>query len=248
MTLPELLGGGFGRRARLFEGHTRRQPPGHPEVVAHVLARRVELERNPEIRNRVQLIKSGRWRGDPDDGPRLSSQHHRGADDVLAAVEPALPEGLAEHDDRSRAWPIVVGTEHAPAHTPDTQQGEVAGRDLGGAKLFRSATAGVVHDVGQIGRRIDDGGGLRPPVTKLDRRSAGGREATRETGLERDERVRVWQRERPEDHGAHHRENRRVGADSERECRHGRQRERRRFPEHPKRMTNVREKVRHGLP
>ncbi len=50
-----------------------------------------------------------------DDLPRFASERHATTDDVRRAAEPALPEGVADHDHIGRVR-LVIGSHQSTAH------------------------------------------------------------------------------------------------------------------------------------
>jgi hypothetical protein len=145
---------------------------------------------------------------------------------------------VAENDDVLAAVPIVRLVEGSPDHGPRAKRLEKASADES-----RPALQGLGSDF-QVER-------LQSRPAHLRKRASGLFEVLelrrREIALERHEPLGVGIREGPQQHSVHHREDRRVGSDSEGERRDGNRGESRSAGKGPQRVANVL-KQRHALP
>src|SRR5712671_5361021 len=84
------------------------------------------LQRNPDIGGVAAkgFTKKG-WRGDADDGKRMSIQHKSGAHDRSVSAISGLPCMVAKHDDGCGSRLVVVLVEEASAKCAYAQRGEI---------------------------------------------------------------------------------------------------------------------------
>jgi hypothetical protein len=170
----------------------------------------------------VDVVLGGKLRNrrqDANYGVHAVVHLERATDDAGISAERVLPERMTDHQHRRRIGRIVVRSEHTTQHRLDAEHVEELGRDHAGLHARGFATTEqierhlVVLDDGVERRR------LRPVVLDLlDRHTGVGDADSRRLLAHLDEpiAVRVWQR--PQQHGMHHAEDRRVRADAEGEC------------------------------
>ena len=108
---------------------------------------RLLLQRNPQIRRiAAQRFAEESRRRHADDGERVALDDERGADDRWIAAVGALPDVVAQHDDRRRRRRVVRGAEHAAAERTDAKRREiVAGHVLGPQRPRRRLRALPSH-------------------------------------------------------------------------------------------------------
>jgi hypothetical protein len=155
----------------------------------------------------------------PEDGPHAARRRHRPADDRRIGAEPSPPETIADHDDAIAALDLMFGSERRANGGHDAQQGKEIRRRPQRQERLRIARAASRH--GEVGarrcREVLKDVLPRAPVKKVRRRVAnrpvgGFREASH-----CHQTIAVLERQTAEHHGVDHGENRRGGAEAERE-------------------------------
>ena len=160
-------------------------------------------------------IRESRW-GHADDRVRRAFDRHRLANGVAAAPETLQPEAVAEDDHSVMPRIVFVAAEPASENRPDAQHIEEAGADLGavgadGRAAARYRQADVV-DRGHARQHAI----LRAHVEEV--RARHHRQRTARHLMEHaDQSLGSFVGKRLEDDGVDHSENRRVGADAQRQ-------------------------------
>ena len=111
--------------SRLLRRHARLEPGDAEERVALARGFGRQRERPDQIdlvAGREDRVEVERRRQDADDPDRVVVQRQRLADDVGAAAEAALPEGMAQDRDRRRVEAALVGGEVAAERQGDAKQ------------------------------------------------------------------------------------------------------------------------------
>ena len=206
--------------------------PGRKPFLTLALEPPVRRRGHEDVGELVREEEPRRQHADDRDLPRAALrrvvERERAADDVVGAAEPALPVGVTDHGDR-RAIPLVLVRDEAPAKRPDAEHREqVAGDER--VSRARAGAAGIIGhrrgaprgEEGHVGQRV-------APGTPVEDRGRGSRFAVQAAadvvGPHEHEAAGVAVGQGPEEHGVRDAEQRRVGADAERERQHGRERE-----------------------
>ena len=221
----------------LLERHSRLQPARCREVVTLVGRVRRELERIPDLWLWPVLGEVERIAKHAHDGVGLAAQRNRFPDHVLRTIEAGLPESLADDDDPFGVGHVFRRGEAAAADDRRAEELEEVDRHLAGPQLLRERAPGVVHDAGAEDRDVLDDRIERFPVLEL---GGGGSRARplRRRVEKQHQAVGIEERNRPQQDGVHDRENRRIGANPQRERGHRRTGERGTLPEHPQRIAS----------
>jgi hypothetical protein len=221
----------------LVERDAGLQPPGDLEEVSLVLGVRIELKREPHLRGDPEVLEV-ELAEDTDDGVGFSAQGDGAADHVRVGLQPGGPEGTVEDHNFFAARRVFLSEKGPPEEHGRAKGLEEVGRDMGCLELLRRGPAGEVHDADVEGSHVLHDGCLFAIVLELGGRRRGAI-ALRRGVHENDEAVRIGKRHRPQEHGVHHREHRRVHTDAQGERRNGGQRKCRPLEEHPYRLLQV---------
>jgi hypothetical protein len=224
---PRQLGADTGQfRARLFVRHAVTDS-SEREVVPRLP--RLLTERRRELRRRepdlLLLGEPEALRHDADDGRRHAVQANRRAEHAGIAAVSLLPHGVGQHHHRRPSGTIVAGAEIAPEDWRDADHLEVVRRNVGPRVLLRDAplvahVEGAAEDERHAGQRPRRG----PPVVEVQERDAGLLAAD----VARQDHRQLFgfgKRHAPQEHGVDDGEDGVVGADSEGEDDHSRERE-----------------------
>ncbi len=122
-------------RLCLLERNARRQASGRLEVVPLVGGVCRNLERDPD-RRRGAVFRKIEVAEHADDGVGLAAQRDGLADRIVSAIEPGLPEQLAEHHDPLGVRHVFSGREGASAQHRRAEQLEEVDRHLRRAQLL----------------------------------------------------------------------------------------------------------------
>ncbi len=185
--------------------------------------RRVDRQRRPDlnISRRILELRAhdsdyGIWQG-------LQTDHL--PDDVRVSGVSTLPEAVTQDDNMFSALLILILSETAAQSGLHSQQREEIGRDAGRQEPFGFPIAGEVV----VGNAAQDGDVLEHRVLRLQVAMVGRRHRQpvklRRLSPERHEPLRLRERQRAQHDGIDDAENRRRGADAEREREHSHGRE-----------------------
>jgi hypothetical protein len=204
---------------------------------------RAVAERRHERLEEVHLRGGGRelevGRQDADDRHGAVAKCYLLADCAGVGVEEALPQPRADEDDGRRARPVFLRREGAPRHRLQVQQREeVGGHGRAGQLLLLLADAQQRPRAG-VGGDVRERLRPRAPVGEVrvgnDLRLVG----PHAVAPRRHQPPRILVRQRPQQHGVHHREDGAVGPDAERQRHHGDGRKPRPLRQHPQPVPNV---------
>ena len=191
--------------------------------------RRLHGQRQPDIRPLADGFAEERSRRNADDRKHAVADSDRGAEDVGTAAEAALPVVVADHCvSRHR---IVIGIEGPSEQRRHTQRAEVFGRHHAGANLFRLApidprTAGARDSSGRPSDRRTQWTRRAVAGTRIGQQARSLRSDPTETppapGLvSMTSPSRIVHRQRAQENAVEQTEDRRVGADSQRQRKDG---------------------------
>ena len=209
---------------RRFERRTGREAA---EQLRHPVGavgdhRRAEVMRaGHDVRDdlRVGWIGNG-WLEDADDRRGARAEADGLADDQRIAIERRRPEMLRENRHARGLWTVVLRVQQTPERRP--QSHHVEERAVDDARSHRARLAAQPRhrefDRGEVAERAD-GGDARLEIVDFRDRERGVLRAEAWRALaDVDQPIFVAIDERPEKHAADDAEDRRVGADAEREC------------------------------
>ena len=193
----------------LFQSGEREQPV---EIPGHV--RRLERERPPKLIEGA--VEGAPRRQDADDGVRFVVQQDRPVDNRWVGAELVDPQDVAQDDDLFLPEPIFIGQKRPTQRGPNAEDLEEVWRDSAAAQLNRVAGAGECgRPAGLGGHEIEDLVVLLP-VEEIQRGDAVPVAARRLFEHAHDA-IGVVIRQRTEHQAVHEAEDRRVGADAERQ-------------------------------
>ena len=222
------------RPLSLLGRHVRRETPDHH----HLPGRRGR--RDPDVRGTLDHETVEPGRGDADDRERLAVDAHAAAEHAGVAIEPGSPPAVADDRDRVIRWVRRPADDRRQAEVAEEVRRDsidVAGRfrravdsDRGTVEARKANHLG--HDLRLSAHRIEDGrlkNGKRFP------------EAARQDGNDLDlhHTARLADRQRPQQQTVDEAEERRVGADAERERERHDSGEGGALPEHSDRVAHV---------
>jgi hypothetical protein len=235
---------------RLADGGARPQPTDHGPVVA--------------VPRFVGLLLDGEGERRPDLGIALEEEEirrHHADDRVGRAVEPQvlahglvaagkepLPQGVAQDDLVLGADLAVFRAEQAAAQRLGAEEREKGRRDAKGrdpgSRAFAAERQAAVPVHGDLLER----GHVAEPVVIV--RHAGGAvddARLRVAVVDQHHAARIGERQRPQQHGIHHREDRGIGADADDQGQQRGEREALVLPQQPAAELQVLESVAHGM-
>ena len=194
-----------------------RRRRGEQPVTSVIHARRIELLRHPEL-GWLRILVVGRKqepsRHDADDlvGPAVDLNGP--SDDRRIGAISAAPQRVAEHDDVRPFGEVLGGRENPSDGRTHSEDRKRVRRDAGGCDTLRVTAAGQVDLPLAPGRHFPQSSGAAPVVHDLPRRNPGFVECR---PLAPDHHRASWigPRQRAEQHGIDHAEDRGVRADSQ---------------------------------
>lgn len=215
----ELFRGELQLRIGHGDSHARLETRRCREVVSLIGAIGVKLKGSPDVGWRIAIeIETGTQ--DPDDDVRLIAERDTLPDRSVISAKAPLPEAMADDGDVRAARPVFFDGECAPLLDGCAEEAEGIGADLRHSDLLGVSAAGQVDDADAIRRNILQHAGLVAPKVEFCRRGAyPGCAGSDEHELHDAIGVRV--RERLEQDRVHHRKDRRVRADTQRESGNG---------------------------
>ena len=155
----------------LLEAYAGLQASGGEEVVALILAIRIELEGEPHVGDGIGFEV---WAKDPDDGVRVAAKRDRSADDLRIAAELPLPEAVAEDDNPAAVRKILFRREGAAKLHRSAEECEIVMSNVDAMNLFRHSTGEVEAWAPEvIGGDVLKDVGLLLPVVKFSDGGAG---------------------------------------------------------------------------
>ena len=161
-------------------------------------------------------------------------------DDVRIRAEPARPESVRENDGAFTAGQAIGFGERPADRRRHAHRLEELGRDAQSAELRRVAVARQRHAGPEYPRHPIERSAGAPPIQEI---GIGAdvlvESLARVVGPQHHQPVGLRKRERPQQHRVHHRENRRVGADAERERQDDERVEERLLADVPDRVVDV---------
>jgi hypothetical protein len=221
------------------------QKPIRREPVHSRLRRAVRFVRYPHVR----VTPSKARRHDPNQGPRSSVQNKSRVQDFRIGAKPVHPGLVAHHEDRRRSR-LVVGRLHGPPqHRRHTKKFEGARGYQTAAEAFGAFSRCVQEVLAVIGDDPVEHVVLLNVIEKLGSRvprAPPGFAAIIVVNLYRHEaaRVQIWKR--LHQHVIDHTEDRRGGADAQRQRDHRHRRKPTALPQRSRCVTNVLPERLHG--
>lgn len=217
------------------------QPPDHREVIRAQPSCRRPVDRLRGPRVHVDRPDRGCRGHDAHDGPTLSVHANCGADDIRIGAEGAPPHALVEHQG-PRARLEIARVDRPSGQGRDAEHVEEGLGDRAHAHLLRiplGREVALAREQVEAGERLE---GLRVQqidvVARRNRIAAGPAVSLDRQQDERQALLR-GEGESGAEHGPGHAEDRRIGADAERERQHRRRGHERRAPHEPKCETQV---------
>jgi hypothetical protein len=225
----------------LQHGDARLQPRHrvHEVAGAQLELDRRELRRNPE--RGVLVGKAEIGRHDPHHGVRQAIQPDRPAHHGRVRGKTGPPGALVDHHDRGRIGPVVGLHQRAAEKRLRPEHGEQVSRRPDARELARFSGARQVVVVDGVSGHAGERPVARPPRRVIARGHFDARRAAHRGQVlpQQDKAVGLRKRQRPEEHGTDGAEDRRIGADAERQHRDGHGGEAGRRTQRAQRVTDV---------
>jgi hypothetical protein len=206
-------------RLGLLESHAGLEAASGLEIVALVGRARIELEGDPDVGRRAELLDVEALADHADHDVGIPTQGDGPACHLRIAAEAAGPQVVVDQGHARTLGRVLLRGERAAQDNGSAEAAEVVAGDLGGAKLFRLIAARIVDDAGAKGRDLLQHTRLLAPVLEF----RGGRcvsRALRRCIHEHHQAFGIGERDRLEEHRVNKGENGRIGPDSKRQSGH----------------------------
>ena len=226
-------------------GDARLETADHREVVGIIVTVRIELKGNIEIR-RLLDCDIEMWTHHANDFVDLAAQRDPFPDHLGIAAEAPLPESIGQHRGLRRLRQVLFVRIAAAAHHVCPEEAKEIGAGTRHLNLLGRTFADQIRHVESERRNVLCNLGLLPPEIEFIGRSPAAA-APFENVLKHHHPVRVGIRSRFQQDGVHNRENRRVGADSQRQRRDDHEGESWTLQEHTDGVLKVLQKRIHGV-
>ncbi len=221
-------------RLRLLGAHAWLEAADDGKKMSAAVSRlcRVDLQRRPDLR-RIDFARRKRkiLGHDADDVGLAAAEQRLFADDVRIAAVDRLPRPIRDHADVVRSRLVVIRRDHAAKLRRDAERAEQRAGDAGARhphRLRLTREVGATH--GPAVERLP-GFGVAAQVEEFRRRDPETMQAAigerGEFRIDANESPRLLIRQRTQQHGIHHAEDRAGGANAERKAQYRCQRERR---------------------